>query len=200
MANPKRLFGDETFHIDGTKLDDSLLRFWQWVGSDLRSNATRGRLAEYLVARGLGVADGVRREWVAHDLTSKDGTKIEVKSAAYVQGWAQRRPSLISFDIRPTLGWDPDTAKFGDARRRQSDVYVFSLLHVQDEAKLDPLNLSHWRFFVLPTRVLNETCPSQKTITLRKLQVLDPEEVGFEGIADAVVRASASSQAKGDAV
>jgi hypothetical protein len=123
-------------------------------------------------------------------LTSKQGAKIEVKSAAYVQGWTQRRPSLISFDIRPTLGWDPDTAKFGDARRRQSDVYVFSLLHEQDDSKLDPLNVSHWRFFVLPTRVLDEYCPEQKTITLRKLQSLKPEEVGFGGIADAVVRAT----------
>ena len=187
---PQRLLGSEKFHADGKELSTSLLAFWQWVASDLRSNATRGRLAEYLVAQALGLADGARREWLAHDLTAADGTKIEVKSAAYVQAWAQRRPSLISFDIRPTLGWDPDTAKFGDARRRQSDVYVFSLLHEQDENKLDPLNVSHWRFFVLATRVLDQTCPLQKTINLQKLRALHPEEVGFGGIGAAVVQAS----------
>ena len=129
----------------------------------------------------------MRREWLPHDLTSKDGVKIEVKSAAYVQGWAQRRPSLISFDIRPTLGWDPDTAKFGDARRRQSDV--FSLLCEKDEKKLDPMNVGHWQFFVLATRILNEKCPSQKTITIQKLRALHPEEVAYGGIAAAVQRA-----------
>lgn len=195
MHTPQRLSGTETFHANASALDIQLLDFWQWIASDLLSNATRGRLAEYLVARDLGVADGVRREWLAHDLTSKDGVTIEVKSAAYVQGWAQRRPSLISFDIRPTLGWDPDTAKFGDARRRQSDVYVFCLLCEKDRKKLDPMNVSHWQFFILATRILNENCPTQKTITLQKLRTLHPEEAVYGRIAAAVHRVSSLSAA-----
>lgn len=200
MGTPKRLSGNETFHANGKDLKLPLLKFWQWVGSDLRSNAMRGRLAEYLVARDLGLGGGVRREWLAHDLTAKDGTRVEVKSAAYVQSWTQRRPSLISFDIRPTLGWDPDTAKFGDTRCRQSDVYVFSLLHEKDEAKMDPLNVAHWQFFVLATQVLNEHCSSQKTITLRKLQALKPEEVTFGNIAAAVRSAVSGGRRREHAV
>ncbi|HEX4235986.1 MAG TPA: hypothetical protein VH041_16995 [Caldimonas sp.] len=56
-----------------------------------------GRLAEFLVASDLGVSTGFRRGWLGHDLTAEDRTKIEAKSAAFVQGWAQRKPSLISF-------------------------------------------------------------------------------------------------------
>jgi hypothetical protein len=190
LTDPRRLSGNELFYADGNMLDVSLLHFWQWSASDLRSNATRGRLAEYLVACALGVASGVRREWVSHDLTTADGTKIEVKSAAYVQTWKQRRPSPISFDIRPTLAWDPDTATFADARRRQADVYVFSLLHEKDPSKLNPLNVGHWTFFVLSTRVLNKKCPAQKQISLNKLRALCPEEVRFEDIAAAVKRAA----------
>lgn len=186
----QRQSGDEQFHADGSALGNSLLDFWRWSASDLRSNATRGRLAEYLVASDLGVAAGVRSEWVAHDLTSPAGVKIEVKSAAYVQTWKQRRPSLISFDIRPTLGWDPDTAVFGKERKRQADVYVFSLLSEKDPAKLDPLNVSHWQFFVLPTATLNHACPEQKTLGLAKLLALNPERVNFGGIAAAVERAA----------
>ena len=93
MSNKEPKTGSESFHDDGRALGVSLLQFWQWSASDLLSNATRGRLAEYLVARDLGVADGIRSEWIAHDLTSKIGTKIEVKSAAYVQTWIQRRAS-----------------------------------------------------------------------------------------------------------
>jgi hypothetical protein len=192
MWSPERRSGVERFHRDGSELDATLLHFWQWVASDLRSNATRGRLAEYLVAQDLGVANGVRREWVAHDLSTPDGIKIEVKSAAYVQGWVQRRPSQISFDIRPTLGWDPDTAKFGESRCRQSQVYVFALLHEKDEKKLDPMNVGHWRFLVLPTSVLDQTCATQKTISLQRLRALDPEEVAFGEITPAIRRAASA--------
>lgn len=185
----QRRTGNELFHNDGVTLSASLLEFWQWVDSDLVSNTIRGRLAEYLVARDLGIANGIRSEWIAYDLTSRKGTKVEVKSAAYVQTWAQRRPSPISFDIRPTLGWDPDTAKFGDDRKRQAEVYVFVLLCEQDESKLDSMNVSHWRFFVLPTRVLDSACPKQKNIGLKKLLTLKPEEVSFGAIAAAVERA-----------
>lgn len=195
MHSVKRFTGNEFFHSSGTGQDVSLLQFWQWMGSDLLSNATRGRLAEYLVACDLGVAGGVRREWLAHDLTTTDGTKVEVKSAAYVQGWNQRRPSLISFDIRPTLGWNPDTALFGDSKRRQSDVYVFCLLHEQDATKVDPMDVAQWRFFVLATTVLNLRCPTQKTIGLKSLQALQPEEVHFGGIAPAVIRVAHRTQA-----
>lgn len=186
----QRRTGDEHFHTDGVTLNVTLLEFWQWVDSDLVSNTVRGRLAEYLVAHDLGIADGIRSEWIAYDLTSKNGTKVEVKSAAYVQTWAQRRPSQIYFDIRPTLGWDPDTAKFGDVQKRQAEVYVFALLSEKDESKLDSMNVSHWRFFVLPTGVLDGVCPYQKKIGLKRLLTLKPEEVSFGAISAAVERAS----------
>lgn len=151
-------------------------------------------MAEYLVARDIGVSHGVRRERLAHDLTTGDGIKVEVKSAAYVQGWTQSRPSQIVFDIRPTLGWDPDTAKFGETRRRQSDVYVFALLQEMDAQKLDPMNVKHWHFFVLATRALDQSCPLQKTISLQKLRALHPREVAFGAIANAISEATAMAK------
>jgi len=64
--------------------------------SDLVSNATRGRLAEFIVAQALNVdTSGVRDEWAAYDLLTSSGIKVEVKSAAYLQSWAQRRHSNI---------------------------------------------------------------------------------------------------------
>ncbi len=59
-----RRTGDESIHEAGRSLGVSLLSFWQWSSSDLVSNATRGVLAEYLVATALEVPPpGVRREW-----------------------------------------------------------------------------------------------------------------------------------------
>ena len=48
------------------------------------------RLAEYIVAKALGIRDTKRVEWDPYDLEIDD-VKVEVKSAAYVQTWEQAR-------------------------------------------------------------------------------------------------------------
>src|SRR5579864_2751938 len=91
-----RLTGGERFRLAGKALDLNLLGFWQWSVSDLVSNATRGRLAEYIVARALGLPDhGVRDEWAAYDLITAEGIRIEVKSASYLQSWYQKKHSTV---------------------------------------------------------------------------------------------------------
>jgi hypothetical protein len=57
--------------------------------SDILTNTSRGIFAEFLVAKALGVVEGVRPTgWNDFDL-SYDGWKIEVKASAYVQSWHQ---------------------------------------------------------------------------------------------------------------
>jgi hypothetical protein len=86
----RRKSGDEPFHAAGRPIGAELGDFWRWAFSDLTSNALRGVLAEYLVARALGADRGARTEWDACDVCAPDGTRIEVKSAAYLQSWSQR--------------------------------------------------------------------------------------------------------------
>ena len=96
--------GKEKFSDSKGTLEFNLLDFWQWSMSDVISNATRGILAEFIVAQAIGVAkEGVREEWAAFDLVSKEGTKIEVKSAAYLQSWQQKDFSKITFRTPKTL-------------------------------------------------------------------------------------------------
>jgi len=181
-----RKTGNELLHIDGQPLATNLLSFWQWSVSDLISNTTRGRLAEYLVAYALGVADGVRVEWDAYDLRTASGIKVEVKSAAYLQSWQQTRPSTIIFGIRPTLGWEADTNTTGTELKRQADMYVFALLAHHDKATLDPLNVAQWQFYVLPTAVLDAQLPTQKTASLTTLQRIGVQLVPFEDMAETI--------------
>ncbi|GAA2660520.1 hypothetical protein [Streptomyces lunalinharesii] len=160
--------------------------FWSWACSDLANNTMRGVLAEYLVATALGAATGTRTEWDTVDIRTPEQWRVEVKSAAYLQSWAQSQLSEISFSIAPASGWDPQTGKTSTDVLRRSDVYVFCLLHHQDKQTLDPLDLDQWTFHVLPTRVLDERCPSQKTIRLSRLQRLSPLETDFTGLQRAV--------------
>ncbi|MEI6450197.1 MAG: DUF2283 domain-containing protein [Actinomycetes bacterium] len=97
----ERLGAREPFHDGGRALGFDVLAFWRWSTSDLVSNATRGALAEHLVAQALGISHGgVREEWAECDLEAPDGTLVEVKSAAYIQSRRQERLSQISFRDR----------------------------------------------------------------------------------------------------
>lgn len=174
-------------------LTGSLLDFWQWSASDLVSNATRGLFAEYLVRQAVGADPAaVRQEWDAWDLTSPSGVRIEVKSAAYLQRWAQRRLSTIVFRTRPTYGWSADTGLAETERRWQADVWVFALLHHTDKATLDPLNVRQWSFHVLSTAALAARTRSQHSITLPSLLALCGAAVAYEELAAAVERAAAT--------
>jgi len=169
----KRRTDGEPFHDGDSPLGFDLLSFWQWSTSDVVSNATRGVLAEYLVAQALGVASGnVREEWAAYDLEMQDGTRVEVKSAAFIQSWHQNELSRISFRVPKTLAWDKETNRQSHESKRQADVYVFALLAHTDQRTLDPLDVSQWEFFVVPTVTLDERERSQHSITLSSLRKL----------------------------
>jgi hypothetical protein len=91
---PRRKSGDEAFREDATDLPFDLRGFWQWSASDLVSNATRDILAEYIVALALGVdVSGVCDEWAPFDPVTPDGTRVEVKTPAFLQSWHQAQHS-----------------------------------------------------------------------------------------------------------
>jgi hypothetical protein len=161
--------GEEKLSASGK----TLLDFWRWNGSDLASNATRGRLAEFIVASTLGIDLSIpREEWSAWDLTSPEGIRIEVKSAAYLQSWTQQNLSKIIFSIRPAQPWNSATGSFADKSQRSADAYIFCLLKHQDKETLDPLNLDQREFYILTTVELNSYRHDNATISLQSLQKL----------------------------
>lgn len=189
-----RKSGAEPFHHDGEPLDFDVLSFWQWSASDLLSNATRGILAEYLVARALGDTKGARAEWDAYDATTDSGIRVEVKSSAYLQSWHQNKLSRINFSTRPTLAWEADTNTLAIERKRQADVYVFCLLDHKEQATVDPLDVAQWTFFVISTERLNAELGKQESIGLNGLRQIGADEVSYGDLAHAVDRVAAPSE------
>ncbi|MGI8655501.1 MAG: hypothetical protein ACR2LC_09805 [Pyrinomonadaceae bacterium] len=177
--NIVRKLGQEHFHAGEMPLDFDLLSFWQWCSSDLVDNTMRGVLAEYIVARDLGVENSIRIGWDAYDLKTKEGVKVEVKSAAYLQSWKQKNLSAISFDVRPTLAYDGNTNEYETERKRQADVYVFALLKHQQKSTLDPLDVMQWEFYILSAAMLDEKIQTQKRISLSTLMRLEPIKADF---------------------
>jgi len=192
--------GDEPLHLNGRPLGPRLVDFWRWSASDLVSNVARGVFAEFLVAHALGIdTSGVRDGWAAFDLVTADGIRIEVKSAAYVQSWWQRRLSPITFSVRRARAWDPETGSTTSGPVRQADVYVFALLAHRDKATVEPLNVDQWRFFVVPTAVLDARTRSQHSITLNSLRRIAPE-LKLTDLATTVVRARETASSAASAV
>jgi hypothetical protein len=187
--------GNEPFCFRGESLNASVLDFWRWSASDLVSNSTRGKVAEYLVACALGIADGTRAEWDAFDLVTPSGLTIEVKSSAYLQTWFHQSLSDIQFGIRRTRAWNSSTNKFASELKRQADIYVFCLLHHKEKQTLDPLNVDQWEFYVLPVGILNEYFPTRQTISLANLLKVHPLGVHYNDLATGISKvAEAASQ------
>lgn len=170
-ARPKN--GNECLTNNGQKTEYKLLDFWRWSVSDILSNATRGRFAEFIVGTAVGLnPENLRDEWDAYDLTPDEGIKIEVKSAAYIQSWSQKNFSTISFSIKPARYWDAATNMQRGDPKRHADIYVFCHLKHKDQTTIDPLKMEQWDFYVLPTFELNNYKRSQSSITLNSLKKL----------------------------
>ena len=184
-----RKTGNEVFHRNGSPIPLDLLAFWQWSSSDLVGNALRGVLAEFIVASAIGCNGGTRTEWDAYDLETPEGTRVEVKSGAYIQSWSQEKLSTVQFGIRPTQGWDAASNTYSTGSVRQSDVYVFCVLSHRNKDTIDPLNLDQWDFYVIATEALNRLVGDQRTIVLPRLRQLGPLEVTYGGIAVAIKQA-----------
>ena len=185
--------GDEPLHGPGAPVGATLRDFWQWSASDLVNNAMRGMLAEFIVATLLDSRQTLRVEWDAVDLHTPDGLAIEVKSAAYVQSWAQREHSAIGFDVGRKRAFDPATNDYSGELRRHADVYVFCLLAHLDQETIDPLDLAQWRFFVLSAAHIDRELGAQKRVGLARLRAMGAVEVGAAEVRAAVRAAGASA-------
>ncbi|MFF3979626.1 hypothetical protein [Streptomyces sp. NPDC001828] len=174
------LRGDEAFTGASRPADPfTVLDFWRYAMPDLRTNTTRGLLAEFLVHRALG-ARTRNVEWESFDVLTEDGLRVEVKASAYVQAWDQRRPSAIRFTRLRGRTWNP---RDGDAAEPtyNADVYVFALHTAADHTAYDPLDVSQWSFYVLPGPEVEAL--AQDSLGLATLSRVAGLPVPFDGLA-----------------
>ena len=143
----------------------TILDYWSWAFSDIMGNTERGVFAEFLVATALGIDNVPRQNWLPYDLLYQNEIRIEIKSSAYIQNWKQEKLSNISYGIKKTRSWSPDTNKLADIAQRDSDIYVFCLYTEKEKANANLFDLDKWEFYILPTKTINEKLKEQKTIS-----------------------------------
>ncbi len=178
--------GNEPFMIDGKNINMTMSDFWRWAYSDLNNSMVRSILAKFIVASSLKITT-IKRKRVCdagkiYDILSKDGYKINVSMAAYIQTLDENHPDQISFSI-DTINSTGRTVTESetDVLQRNSDIYIFCLYKAQMENET-PLNIDLWDFYVLSTKTLNDNKPTQKTITLPSLMQMNPAQCDYYGI------------------
>ena len=168
--------GNECFEINNSKTDFNITDFWRFQYSNIYS--LHGEIAEFLVARALGIYEAQNSAyWTLWDITYKN-VKIEVKATAYYHLWNDKRISKQrTFSIAKANGnYDPLIAGNNDVCR-QNDVYVFCLVNGETKETSNPLNLDNWDFYIIPTVFINEHCGDNKTISLGRIK-----NFGFKNI------------------
>jgi hypothetical protein len=143
------LTGEESVCGEATVLD-----FWRWGFGDLRMNVVRGVLAEFFVAQAVGDTTTPRHAWADCDVVTPSGVKIEVKAAAYLQSWTQRRLSRVSFSGLWGYRWNEGEVRYETDQEVLADVIVFAVQTCTDPNLYDPLDIAQWTFYVMPADVI----------------------------------------------
>ncbi|MFI8523078.1 hypothetical protein ACIGB8_01435 [Promicromonospora sukumoe] len=199
MADQTRLTGDEPFTEIGATVRD----FWAYTLSNLKANATRGYLAEFLVAKAVG-AIGLRIEWDAFDVLTPDGTTIEVKTSGHTQTWDRTKPAVLNFGGLPggsegtkvKRSWSAADNAMIDAH--VAHVYVFCVHTTTQDQPYDGLDVGAWDFYVLPGIVVEGT--KQKSMMLSTVIRLGGTRLRWSDLAGAIKDAAASNKEAVDEV
>lgn len=167
--------GNKKFTDNGTPLNYSLNEFWEWYASDLMHGPLRGAVAEYIIAQALGIdCSSGRNLWAAYDLEYQ-GHSIEVKSSAYLQ----KKEHL---HLSKRLTFSIDTHKHGAETKHHAELYIFCLIHCKDEAMCDPMDLSQWTFYILPTVEIEKLLGNKRTMSFRTLVSLNPTIASYKSL------------------
>lgn len=173
---PELLSGNEKFRFNGSDLGLSVIDYWQFQFSNLIDNL--GYVAEFLVAKALAKDEPENcNGWTLFD-TMYRGKRIEVKSTSYWQSW--KKSHAISeqrvFSIRKThVEYQNSKADLA----RQNDIYIFCIDVGRTKESANPLYLENWQFYVIPTKVIDEKCGDQKTISLNRVRELYGNKQGL---------------------
>ena len=164
--------GEEKFVFENQELPFTMLDFWKFHYTNIYD--LQDKIAEFIVAKALGVDVAQNNEyWTLWDVSYR-GKRIEVKETSYYHSF--NKDGKISqnrtFGITMANGsYDLEKSR-NSLFCRQNDVYVFCLNTGETRETSYPLDLSNWEFYVVPTNVINEKCGNNKTISLGRIKSL----------------------------
>ena len=179
--------GNEHFRSNDELLNETVKDFWAWSMSRLLADGPRGDLAEFIVNSALEMdLTNAKRGWGECDIIY-NGVRIEIKCSSVLQAWERKTPSKPVFSIGKTLNCDIQETETGYQylgrdglpAERRSELYVFCLFSNDDRATADPMDLDQWKFFIVPTQLINDKCGDKRSISLSGLMKLNVAAVDY---------------------
>lgn len=168
-TRPVILTGDEPITSGGKPAGFTVLDFWRFQHSNVWD--AQEEIAEFIVAKALGQDLPCNKNgWTLWDIDYR-GRRIEVKESGYYHSW--RTDGKVS-PVR-TFGITKAYTDYKDsssAFERQNDAYVFCLNTGFTKEESDPLELDHWRFWVVPTATINRHCGDNRSISLGRIRTI----------------------------
>ncbi len=183
--------GNELFQNNGLFMNFNLLDFWSWYASDLLNHPVRGAIAEFIVAKALGLSTEDKAGWSPYDLLY-NGKKLEIKSCARVSDSHGGKTSRIVFSIKKQLCLREEDVTDGYCTKEQlwkhkchhSDFYIFCFLAEDDNSKANPVMLEQWEFYILPTPVMDRELGDRQTIRIPVILSLGGIKCSWENLKD----------------
>lgn len=177
--NIEKKSGGEAFRYNNKYLPYTLKDFWSFQYSNLISSKIRDDISKFIVAKALNITDRKFEYFDGHDLTSKEGIPIDVRSASYITSLGEKAPKEIEFKIY----------KNGDIKKLQGFIYIFCLLSHESKEDLDPLNINQWEFYITTRSNLEKILEgSDEKITLKKLILNNAIESEYENLYKDVIK------------
>ncbi len=161
--------GNEIFTYNNNSLGFTWLDFWKFQYSNIDN--LKESIAEFLVAKALGIDTPHNTSyWTLFDILYRN-TRIEVKQTAYYHPWNENGnvSNARIFDIKKANS-SYENEKSPNIYERQNDIYVFCLNNGNTKETSNPLELSNWEFYIIPTSVINEQCQNNKTVSLGRIR------------------------------
>jgi len=179
------LTGKENFELNGKSVGFNMLDFWQFAFSSIYD--IQGEIAEFIVARALGIDVPHNKElWTLYDI-DYHGVRIEVKETSYYHPWNEDGKVSQSRKFGITMANSAYEDKEKPNRyERQNDIYVFCVVNGDTRGTSNPLVLDNWDFYIVPTSVINEKCKDNKSISLKRIQQLRYSPLKFNEIKNVI--------------
>ena len=172
------------FMLSGNPAGFDAVDFWEWNGANCLDGSVRGSLAEFIVMKALGIRQE-RKAWAAYDIDFY-GNRIEVKSTSFFTLKHGKDVRQYVGNQRLTFSIEPkhihEIGGEWTSRNRNSDLYVFALLTSQNAHLLDA-----WDFYVVPTSVLDDSFPEQKTISITSIENAGFCKCGYSSLLQTVI-------------
>ena len=181
------LSGNEPLTCGGKPTQYTVLDYWRFQFSNIYH--VQEEIAEFIVSMALGIEAPMNKNlWTTWDIDYR-GKRIEVKETGYFHSFNE--DGKVS--QQRTFGIPKAYTKYKNNKstyERQNDVYIFCLNTGNTKEESNPLELDHWRFWVVSTSTINRLCGDNKTISLGRVKRITglKEGLGYGELREAVDR------------